>query len=128
MSVKISCEGEKKIFSFYLQAASTSWMYNFNILAGYSSSFLQKTKEVPLQLARRKYPRPSLEQLQSALNDSVAFLIVRHPLERLLSGYRDKIKFALPHTYHQKLGNYIITKYRPGASTEKVIKAGHIDP
>lgn len=101
------------------KAASTSWMYNFNILAGYSSQFLQKTKEVPLQLARRRYPRPSLEQLQSALNDSVAFLIVRHPLERLLSGYRDKIKFALPHTYHQKLGNYIITKYRPGASTEK---------
>lgn len=95
-------------------------MYNFNVLAGYNPHFLQKTKEVPLQLARRKYPRPTLGSLQAALNDSTAFLIVRHPLERLLSGYRDKIEFALPHTYHQKLGNFIITKYRPGSAQDKV--------
>ncbi|KDR09457.1 Carbohydrate sulfotransferase 11 [Zootermopsis nevadensis] len=94
------------------KAASTSWMYNFNILAGYNPKFLRNSKLVPLNLARRRYPRPSLHALQQALNDSVAFLIVRHPLERLLSAYRDKIQFSLPHTLHQKLGNEIILKYR----------------
>jgi len=94
------------------KAASTSWMYNFNILAGYNPKFLKNSKLVPLNLARRRYPRPSLHALQQALNDSIAFLIVRHPLERLLSAYRDKIMFSLPHTLHQKLGNKIILKYR----------------
>ncbi|KAK7866837.1 hypothetical protein R5R35_006014 [Gryllus longicercus] len=94
------------------KAASTSWMYNFNLLAGYSPAFLLKSKVVPLNLARRKYPRPSLADLQGALNDSVSFLIVRHPLERLLSAYRDKMEYSLPHTFHQKLGTEIILKYR----------------
>lgn len=94
------------------KAASTSWMYNFNVLAGYSPKFLYRTKVVPLQLARKRYPRPTLQELQEALNDSLSFLIVRHPLERLLSAYRDKMQSPLPNTMHQKLGNQIILKYR----------------
>lgn len=94
------------------KAGSTSWMYNFNILAGYSRQYLAKSRQVPLNLARQRYPRPSLRELQAALNDSVAFLIARHPLERLLSGYRDKLQYSLPHTYHRKLGNEIIQRYR----------------
>lgn len=45
------------------KAASTSWMYNFNLMAGYSTQFLNKTKDVPVQLARQKYPRPSVEKV-----------------------------------------------------------------
>ncbi|XP_067002353.1 carbohydrate sulfotransferase 11 [Anabrus simplex] len=104
------------------KAASTSWMYNFNVLAGYSPKFLQNSKLVPLNLARRRYSRPSLHDLQVALNDSISFLIVRHPLERLLSAYRDKLEYSLPHTLHQKLGNQIILKYRTGAP--KIIPIG----
>jgi chondroitin 4-sulfotransferase 11 len=47
------------------KAASTSWMYNFNLLAGYSPLFLKKTNIVPLSLARKKYPRPSLQEVGS---------------------------------------------------------------
>ncbi|XP_063701867.1 carbohydrate sulfotransferase 11 isoform X2 [Culicoides brevitarsis] len=94
------------------KAASTSWMYNFNVLAGYSPEFLKKTKLVPLILARKRYPRPSVEELIEAQNGSITFLIVRHPFERLLSAYRDKLQFALPHTLHSALGQKIIRKYR----------------
>lgn len=45
------------------KAASTSWMYNFNLLAGYSPHYLKKSNIVPLTLARRKYPRPSVAQV-----------------------------------------------------------------
>ncbi|KAJ1530571.1 hypothetical protein ONE63_005455 [Megalurothrips usitatus] len=94
------------------KAASTSWMYNFNVLAGYTPHYLKQSKVVPLQLARQRYPRPSLQTLQEALNTSISFIIVRHPLERLLSGYRDKFQYSLPHTLHQRLGLKIIQKYR----------------
>lgn len=78
----------------------------------YTQRFLKRTKLVPLNLARQKYPRPSLAALKEAFNRSVSFLIARHPLERLLSAYRDKLQHSLPHTYHRKLGNEIIMKYR----------------
>lgn len=42
----------------------------------------------------------------------MSFLIVRHPLERLLSAYRDKIQYAVSGSYHFKLGRDIIKQYR----------------
>lgn len=94
------------------KAASTSWMYNFNLMANYTAAFLDKTKEVPLELARRKYARPTAEMIKKAQSDSITFLIVRHPLERLASAYNDKIVHAWPKSFHDKMGQRIIKKYR----------------
>ncbi|KAJ8717876.1 hypothetical protein PYW07_005806 [Mythimna separata] len=94
------------------KAASTSWMYNFNLMANYTAAFLDKTKEVPLELARRKYARPTTEMIKKAQGDSITFLIVRHPLERLASAYNDKIVHAWPKSFHDKLGQRIIKRYR----------------
>lgn len=57
------------------KAASTSWMYNFNLLAGYTPQFLKKSQIVPLTLARKKYPRPSVAQVSSSLNFRQTYLI-----------------------------------------------------
>ncbi|KAL4714995.1 hypothetical protein ACJJTC_003146 [Scirpophaga incertulas] len=94
------------------KAASTSWMYNFNLMANYTAAFLNKTKEVPLELARRKYGRPTVAMIKKAQVDSITFIIVRHPLERLASAYNDKIVRAWPKSFHDKLGQRIIKKYR----------------
>ena len=59
------------------KSASTSWMYVFNVLAGYPKSFLKKTQRIPLTLARDKYPRPSVEKLEKALSfDNVTSLMI----------------------------------------------------
>ncbi|XP_045501939.1 carbohydrate sulfotransferase 11 isoform X1 [Colias croceus] len=94
------------------KAASTSWMYNFNLMANYTAAFLNRTKEVPLELARKRYARPTVEMLRKAQGDSLTFLIVRHPLERLASAYNDKIVHAWPKSFHDKMGQRIIKKYR----------------
>ncbi|XP_072942378.1 carbohydrate sulfotransferase 11 isoform X2 [Epargyreus clarus] len=100
------------------KAASTSWMYNFNLMANYSASFLDKTKDVPLELARKKYARPTVEMIKKAQADSLTFLIVRHPLERLASAYNDKIVHAWPKSFHDKMGQRIIRKYRRSSNTQ----------
>lgn len=87
-------------------------MYNFNLMANYTAAFLDKTNEVLLELARRKYARPTAEMIKKAQGDSITFLIVRHPLERLASAYNDKIVHAWPKSFHDKMGHRIIKKYR----------------
>ena len=52
------------------KSASSSWMFIFNLLAGYSEQFLETSRAVPLQLARDKYPRPSVDELSRALSRS----------------------------------------------------------
>ena len=49
------------------KSASTSWMYVMNVLAGYSQHFLARTSRVPLTLARDRYPRPSVGELEAML-------------------------------------------------------------
>ncbi|RVE48297.1 hypothetical protein evm_007048 [Chilo suppressalis] len=107
------------------KAASTSWMYNFNLMANYTASFLDKTKEVPLELARRKYGRPTVAMIKKAQADSIAFIIVRHPLERLASGYNDKIVHAWPKSFHDKLGQKILKKYRKVPADQKAPTETH---
>jgi hypothetical protein len=55
-------------------------------------------------LARKKYIRPSVEQLLDAMNKSITFIVGRNPLERLVSGYRDKIVHAIKGSEHDILG------------------------
>lgn len=44
------------------KAASSTWFYNFNLLAGYTEYELLHTKESPVNLARKRYSRCVLQQ------------------------------------------------------------------
>ena len=70
-----------------------------------------RTKQNPITLLRTKFPRPTLSQLKVALQTSLSFLIVREPLERLLSAYRNKIEH-MQGSYYSKLAKTIVSKYR----------------
>ena len=100
------------------KSASTSWMYILNVLAGYTPEYLDSSKVVPLNLARAKYPRPSASELENFMNlqqNVTSMIIGRHPLERLVSAYREKIVGARPGTLHDKLRRRITQDYRPAA-------------
>lgn len=77
------------------KAASSTWLWNFNMLAGYSERELLASKIAPVELARQRYPRPTVKQLHQALNfkpQPLTFMITKNPLLRLVSAYRNKIQ------------------------------------
>ncbi len=67
-----------------------------------------------ITIMRRYYDRPSLDDLGEALQKPGAkvFVVKRHPVKRLISGYEDKILHALKGTYHDKMARDILFKYR----------------
>lgn len=72
---------------------------------------MQRTKASPIELARKRFPRPSQPELIEALSSSVSFLIVREPFERLLSAYRNKLE-GCRNKYYKLLGEQIVRKFR----------------
>lgn len=106
------------------KAASSSWMYNFNLLGGFKEQYLRRSRKSPLTMARTRFPRPSVEQLKSALPHSLSFLIVRDPFERLLSAYRNKIE-GFRHKYYRKMAKEMITKFRVTTSLAPGIHRNH---
>lgn len=104
------------------KSGSTSWMFIMNALAGYSEKYLKETERYPLLMAREKYPRPSKKELFKVLENenSVSVIIGRHPFERVVSAYRDKIVGAKDFTLHDKIRRNI-TRYFRGVKIPKVI-------
>ncbi|XP_055539620.1 carbohydrate sulfotransferase 11 isoform X2 [Wyeomyia smithii] len=93
------------------KAGSSAWMFYFNLLGGYDHRFLQRTRASPIDLARRRFPRPRNSELNDNLANTISFLIVREPFERLVSAYRDKLEGSR-NTYYRLLGQQIVAKFR----------------
>ncbi|XP_076058134.1 carbohydrate sulfotransferase 11-like [Oratosquilla oratoria] len=100
------------------KAASTNWMHNFSLLGGLKEGFLNSTKEQPNVVARRIWPSLEYEQVIQAFKFCLKFMIVRHPFERLVSAFRDKLEnvnigfeHGVEHFY-TKYGRKIVAKYR----------------
>ncbi|XP_040170684.1 carbohydrate sulfotransferase 11-like [Anopheles arabiensis] len=105
------------------KAASSTWMYYFNILGGYSVQYLQRTKASPIDLARKRFPRPTANELNDYISNTISFLIVREPFERLLSAYRNKLE-GCRNKYYKLLGEQIVKKFRK-AHPPKGVKPPH---
>ncbi|XP_068236784.1 carbohydrate sulfotransferase 13-like [Palaemon carinicauda] len=75
------------IYCPVFKAGSTTWMKNLLILAG------EKTFNASLHArVSSLYPTPtSRQRIENLLQKSLKFMIVRHPFERILSAYRDKM-------------------------------------
>ncbi|KAK7065346.1 hypothetical protein SK128_015664 [Halocaridina rubra] len=101
------------------KAASTSWLHNFLILGGVDEKHMKNTKDQISHLARKVWPSLDYKDAEKAFRSCLKFMIVRHPFERLVSAYRDKLEntnigkeHGVEHFY-KKYGRKIVAKYRP---------------
>ena len=60
------------------KSASSSWMFIFNLLAGYTEQFMEKSPAALLTLARRKYHRPAVSELRKDELIFITFYIVEN--------------------------------------------------
>jgi len=117
------------------KAASTTWLTNFlhlahvnenNTIINSLTNVTEEEREVLRYAAENggghrrvgiEFPPPStVAKKRKMFKKAIKFIVVRHPFNRLLSAYRDKIEMyeAQPfRPYFQAIGQYIIYKYRP---------------
>ncbi|KAJ4447123.1 hypothetical protein ANN_09123, partial [Periplaneta americana] len=115
------------------KAASSTWMYNMCLLAGYTEEFMEGKHKQISELARDAFPELDRTEAEEAFHNTLKLLVVRHPFERLLSAYRDKLENTnigfeqgTAHFY-RKYGRRIVAKYRPGGNktrTQALLKPG----
>jgi len=102
------------------KAASTSWLHAFLKLANVPDHLIPEDNGMGLHaFLRDKYPLLSKNLNKQFMTKSVKFVVVRHPFERIISAYLDKL-----HSYARDLkyrGGYYYAMY--GADIVKTYRA-----
>jgi chondroitin 4-sulfotransferase 11 len=70
----------------------------------------------------------SSSDVRNILKTYTKFIFVRHPFERLLSAYRNKLEqhYESSKYFQRRYGRYIVKQYRPNASQEALIKGDDV--
>jgi len=101
------------------KAASTSWLHAFLKLANVPEHLVPEDNGMGLHaFLRDKYPLLSKNLNKQFMSKSVKFMVVRHPFERIISAYMDKL-----HSYTRDLkyrGGYYYAMY--GADIVKMFR------
>ncbi|XP_076223610.1 carbohydrate sulfotransferase 11 isoform X2 [Nomia melanderi] len=99
------------------KVASSIWMKHFATLGGVlTETAMELIRRDILQIntiVRKAFPRDrDMKKAYQKLNKTLKFLIVRHPFERLVSAYRDKLEHIQGRDYYYKrFGRHITHKY-----------------
>lgn len=106
------------------KVACTNWMRLIKVFEGEFQDPLEiGTKQQVHKLYFKKCDELNQTEFEWRRNIYYSFIIVRHPLERLLSGFRNKLQDPYNTDYQKTLGSDILRLYREGL-TEAEYKAG----
>ncbi|XP_069186250.1 carbohydrate sulfotransferase 11 isoform X2 [Procambarus clarkii] len=122
----------RAIYCYVPKVACTNWKRMMMILSGRTNETnpLNISSSIPHEegvLTRLSGSRMKSSLLNYKLRTYTKFLIVRHPMERLVSAYRNKlvINSTSAADFKRRYGMMIMKKYRKGASTLNITKNGH---
>jgi len=119
----------KLLYCYIPKVACTNWKRVLMVLMG------KVNTSDPLSIVAddshrnhvfRRLSNYSSEEVQHRLEHFRKFMFVRHPLERLLSAYRNKFyqNYSSSQYFRVRYGINIVKKYRPNASNES-LQFGH---
>ncbi|XP_066947276.1 carbohydrate sulfotransferase 11-like [Macrobrachium rosenbergii] len=121
----------KAIYCYVPKVACTNWKRIFMILSGKSNSTdpLSIRSYVPHEegvLTRLSSFRSRSFVLNEKLKTYTKFLFVRHPIERLVSAYRNKlvINSTSAADFKKRFGVDILRRYRKGDDAHNISKSG----
>uniref|UniRef100_A0A182YLX7 Carbohydrate sulfotransferase n=1 Tax=Anopheles stephensi TaxID=30069 RepID=A0A182YLX7_ANOST len=98
------------VYCLVFKAGTSSWFYNFNSWAGYSEYEIMHIDN--LYLARKFYPKENRLTLMQSMQHSFSFIIVRHPFERLMSAFEDRLA-SRKNAYYSRVAQAIYRRYHP---------------
>lgn len=110
---KVACTNWKRVFMVLTGRSNTTHLIDIPASDAHADGTLKRLSDLPKG------------RIKKILKNYNAFLMVRHPFERLLSAYRNKLEGDLPSAkyFQKRIGRHIIRNYRP-EPTERDLAEG----
>lgn len=114
-------EKHKLLYCYVPKVACTNWKRVFMVLLGIADK--DNVSSIPAEMVHRKstFPRLSnytVEQANYFIENFTKYIFVRHPFERLLSAYRNKLEEPSERSkyFQMRIGRDIVKHYRENAT------------
>jgi len=110
---------ERLLYCPVFKAASTSWLINYLKLS--NSTTDPKSGNLHTKITNLFPPPATFKLRKQVFSESVKFIIVRHPFERLVSAYRDKLAGFSRNAHYLDMRKHIIQNYRKKTKDKSAI-------
>merc|ERR1712192_85168 len=112
---------ERLLYCPVFKAASTSWLVNFLKLSNRTMNINPKAGNLHKK-SINLFPAPATFKLRKKIfAESTKFIVVRHPFERLVSAYRDKLAGFTRNPSYLTMRKHVIEKYRKNKKSKSLI-------